>query len=293
MSTYTTQLRYICEEYAKQNKSVDYASIPAVIAAARPKVFDFDFPMFDASYRNILETKIIYHFYFREIGAETAAQFKFMLCRTLNEIMPYYNKMYETLAMTYDIFNDVNYTRTGYRKDENKKKTEHGGTDNTRRDDNLTTTRTDDLTMTSTPEATTTTTTTDEHKNDTWQMVSDTPQGGLSGARSEEYLSNVTHTTDEAAQGSKMTAEVTHDGSDTITNTGDVTTENTGYQTVENKYGHTIDDSGDSTSDYWETITGKMGSQSYASLIKEYRENILNIDMMIINDLEICFMGIY
>lgn len=277
MSTYTTQLRYVCEDYAKQSESISYNDIPMVIAYARPKIFDFEYPLYDPTYKRALETKIINHFYFREIGAETVSQFKFMLARTMNEIMPYYNELYRTAAFEYDPLLTVYYKKTGNRTEETNKATQHAGTDQTRRDDNLTTT--------STPATTSTTTTTDAHKNDVWEMVSDTPQGGLNGARSEEYLSSVKHTQDQAAQNSTVTAATVMSGTDTIANTG--------YETNKTDYGHEINDTGEAVADYWEEIKGKYPGESYASIIKEYRESIINIDMMIINELEVCFMNIY
>ena len=45
--------------------------------------------------------------------------------------------------------------------------------------------------------------------------------------------------------------------------------------------------------DYIETVKGKQGAQSYASMITEYRESLINIDMMIIDELKTCFMMIY
>ena len=42
-----------------------------------------------------------------------------------------------------------------------------------------------------------------------------------------------------------------------------------------------------------ETITGKDGDQSYMELIKQYRENIINIDLEVIESLECCFMSIF
>ena len=47
------------------------------------------------------------------------------------------------------------------------------------------------------------------------------------------------------------------------------------------------------TEDYIETVTGKQGTQSYSSMIREYRESLINIDMMIIKELEELFMGIW
>src|SRR5690625_2126005 len=60
------------------------------------EVFDFDYPIFDESYRPILEQKIIDHYYFREIGLETIGQFKHFLKSRMNTIMPYYNQLYKS-----------------------------------------------------------------------------------------------------------------------------------------------------------------------------------------------------
>lgn len=55
-----------------------------------------DYPLFDESYRDTLNKKIIDHFYYQEIGFETAALFKHYLNVTMQEIMPYYNELYKT-----------------------------------------------------------------------------------------------------------------------------------------------------------------------------------------------------
>ena len=92
MSKYTTQLRYLIDTN-----------------------FNFglnEYPIFDENYRAILNKKILDHYRFREIGAETAGLFKHYLNTTLNEIMPYYNVLYTNqLAMIgKDIF--TNYSLT-------------------------------------------------------------------------------------------------------------------------------------------------------------------------------------
>ena len=45
-----------------------------------------------------------------------------------------------------------------------------------------------------------------------------------------------------------------------------------------------------SLDDYLEHVKGKQSSASYASLLKEYRETFLNIDLQVINDLNTLFM---
>ena len=73
-------------------------------------IFDFDYPIFDEEYRLTFERKFIEHFYFREIGCETVARFKFNLRSTLNLIMPYYNKLY--ISQLSNVLNLNNYEVT-------------------------------------------------------------------------------------------------------------------------------------------------------------------------------------
>ena len=52
--------------------------------------------------RNRLNKKIINHFMFREIGFETPQLFKFKLNTLMDEIMPYYNQLYESEDLEYN-----------------------------------------------------------------------------------------------------------------------------------------------------------------------------------------------
>lgn len=96
MSKYTTELRYICENYAGETQSVGYDDVQDVIDNSWDKVFSFDFPIFDENYREGLCKKIIKHFYTREIAEETVGLWKLRLDARMNEIMPYFNKLYES-----------------------------------------------------------------------------------------------------------------------------------------------------------------------------------------------------
>lgn len=60
--------------------------------------FDFglqDYPIFDEDYRDHLNDMILKHYYMSEIGFETANLFKQYLNNKMNEIMPYYNTLYQ------------------------------------------------------------------------------------------------------------------------------------------------------------------------------------------------------
>lgn len=70
------------------------------------------YPIFDEAYRQSLNDKIIEHYYFREIGLETAGLFKRFLNRKMNEIMPYYNQMYLSTLIQFDPLATKSVTET-------------------------------------------------------------------------------------------------------------------------------------------------------------------------------------
>lgn len=111
MSNYTTQVRFICEQAAGLSASVGFADVEQVIQTAISKVMP-DYPIFDENYRNVLNAKILRHYYTREIGFETVGLWKLKLATKLAEIMPYYNQLYKSELLQFDPFLDVNYTRT-------------------------------------------------------------------------------------------------------------------------------------------------------------------------------------
>ena len=110
MSDYTTQVRYICENYCGLESSEGYDKVEEIIDNSIGKIFDFNFPIFDENYRCVLERKIIRHFYTREIGLETVGLWKLKLATKLNEIMPYYNQLYKSALYEYNPLYNVDYT---------------------------------------------------------------------------------------------------------------------------------------------------------------------------------------
>ena len=119
MAKYTTEVRTICENYANLKESKGYNSVQSILNDSWDKVFDFDFPIFDENYREPLCKKILKHFYTKEIGEETVGLWKLRLDDRMNEIMPYYNKLYESELISieplinYRVRNNGNNTKTG------------------------------------------------------------------------------------------------------------------------------------------------------------------------------------
>ena len=68
------------------------------------------YPLFSEEYRSTLNSKIKTHFWFNEIGHETIDIFLFQLKVKMNEIMPYYNQMYESELTKRDPFITVRMT---------------------------------------------------------------------------------------------------------------------------------------------------------------------------------------
>lgn len=69
------------------------------------KIFDFDYPLSNKVNRDDFECQILNHFIMRRIGQETFTAFQLFLENKLNEILPYYNIMFDSLV-DYNLFND-------------------------------------------------------------------------------------------------------------------------------------------------------------------------------------------
>lgn len=271
MSVYTTQVRFICEAEAGLKKSVGYDDVNTVIQNAVPKIFNFQWPIFDESYRNVLETKILKHYYTREIGLETYGLWKLKLDTKLNEIMPYYNQLYKSALLEFNPLYDVDITRnhTGKKTGTEALKGNVDINGQVLVDNHGNVNTTDDTTVANT--------TTSENID----KFSATPQGAIDNLRNEKYLTNARMVNDtNTSNGTTMGKTDTSTDSTTDTTTNTTTTTNNST-TINN------------TEDYLETVKGKQGTQSYASLIMEFRETFLNIDMMVIEDLGELFMNIW
>lgn len=96
--------------YALLNSYVNFANdtpvkISDLAKAGRSAFFDFDYPLTDKISREDFETMILNHFIMRRIGYETVTAFKIALNVKLNEIMPMYNKMFDSI-WDWNIFAD-------------------------------------------------------------------------------------------------------------------------------------------------------------------------------------------
>lgn len=236
MSKYTTQVRFICETCAKLTESAGFNDIEDILDKSWNSIFS-DFPIFDEDYRPELCKKILRHYYTREICCETVGRWKLFLSDKMKNIMPYYNQLYQSELLKIQPLVSVDRSVT------------HNGsgseTKTTRRNSTITnSSRTDGST-------------------DTWSYYSDTPQGGINGLESNDYLTNATH----------------NSGTDVTNSTLNGTTSD--------------DENGEGTrkDSYVDTVLGYEGNQS--EMLLKFRETFLNIDMLIIDELKDLFFTLW
>lgn len=236
MSKYTTQVRFICETCAMLTESSGFNDIETVLDKSWDKIFS-DFPIFDEKYRAELCKKILRHYYTREICCEAVGRWKLFLSDKMKNIMPYYNQLYQSELLKIQPLVSVDRSVT------------HDGSGS----ETKTTSRTGSNTTSSSTDGST----------NTWSYYSDTPQGGINGLDTNDYLTNATHNV----------------GSDNTTSRLDAATSDSET------------DNGTRKDMYVDKVLGYEGNQS--DMLLKFRETFLNIDMMVIDELKDLFFTLW
>jgi len=114
MATFTMELREVLEslygttmdedDYAIERaplifKGTTYGTLPVLPDYSRIGLAEY--PIFDENYRPILNGKILEEYFHREIGVETIEMFVWRLRAKMNQVMPYYNQLYESTMIEY------------------------------------------------------------------------------------------------------------------------------------------------------------------------------------------------
>lgn len=253
MSKYTTEVRFICENSAGLSESEGADNIDSILDKCWNKVFNFDFPIFDENYRQVLCRKILKHYYTREIAHETVGRWKLALNAKLNEIMPYYNQLYKSELLEFNPFYDVDLTRS--------------------REGNGTSNRTSNNTEINSGTSKNVSSGNSTRNTDTLNRFSDTPQNSMDtqGIDDSVPLTTVTKVNEDNTTTNESTDTLTRDDSKSENVTENI----------------------NNTDKYVETVKGKQGTENYSSLLKKFRETFLNIDMMIIEDCSDCFFTLW
>lgn len=137
MSKYTMMLSKVCDALTNVERlQSDYElTRDEIIEIARKKIFDFDYEFYsdtdeEEEKKKALETGIIHHFFFDEIGQETYEYWHFELRHWMIVNMPRYYSLFKTIPFqdqenpTWNTSYDEEYTRgtTGRSKASGKDK---------------------------------------------------------------------------------------------------------------------------------------------------------------------------
>lgn len=234
MSDFTTKLRYILDDVN----------------------FDIgmeDYPIFDENYRHILNAKIFNHYYDYEIGFQTASMFRFYLNNTMNEIMPYYNKLYLSENLISEPL--LSFKRNSHTLSENISDTDVNATNTSEKDE----TQTNDGNIT------------DTNTLDTMTAFYDTPMGSLGDITSSSQVTSV----------------------DKNSGTNTTVTDNDSTLLIDSNITNTTDSNTHDTTNNDSTTDESGFNNSESELLMKYRETFINIDMMVIDSLSELFMGVY
>lgn len=256
-----------------------------------------DYPIFDENYRNILNEKIINHYLFNEIGMETAELFKFYLNTTMREIMPYYNQLYKSELLEFNPLYDSDLTTVYDKTNDNTSSTE---TNNQTINKSKATTKGNVENESDSFSHSDAHSTGDSHGNsvgngNTKNVHSDTPQGFLSinSIENETYASDATmsKTTDintTMAQSHNDEIGYANESSHSNSVNNSITNGNATLNSDNNVF-----NIANNFENYVSHVVGKSPGMSYSDLLLRFRDTFLNIDMMIIKELNDCFMLLY
>jgi hypothetical protein len=230
------------------------------IEKGRAKLFDFDYPIFDPDYKQILETHFIRYFYNREIGFETEGLFKFNLETKFVINMPYYNKLFQSELIDFDPLINTKLDTTHNRK------ADKTNTSNSTTDGNTSSNNTQTASGSS------------DNTDFTRHLESDTPDSRLAITTSDgvgviEYASKIEENTDKNSKTSSTTSNMNS------TDETSVTSNSTGKL--------------NEIEDFIESKIGKVGNQSYSSMLNEYRSSLLRVENKIFDEMQELFMLVY
>lgn len=293
MSKYTTEVRFICERFAGLDKSQGFTKVDDIVEKARHSIFE-KYPIFDESYRSILENKILKHFYTREIGFETVGLWILKLNQKMCEIMPYFNQFYESEKLAFNPLVNVNTSQVSTRDDST--------TSNTQTAQATSNERINNVSKESNEAGTSLSKTTEDNKQIYGSEIqtsgtddvseSDTPQGTLQNVENNTYLSKFTRNGKNLKDVKSGTDKIENNGSVDSTNANVSNVSENANEKVQANQATNENAEKNTLENYIATNVGLSGV-SGSELLKKYRATFLNIDMLVIGELNDLFIKLW
>ena len=245
------------------SESAGASHVDEVLTKSWSQIFTSKVAIFDEAYKETICKKILKHYYLREICCETVGIWMLWMNTKFEEIMPYYNQLYESAKLKFEPFYDTDYKRSSGRtvaSTESASGNSKSTTDSTSNNTNKS------VTVENSSQV-----------DNTKDKYADTPQGALTDVENGTYLTNARII--NASNSNQSNGTVTDTGSESGKVTGSGESSSSGEK--------------NSRDDYSESVTGKMGGASYSKMLAEYRETFLNIDMMIVDEFKELFFTLW
>ena len=267
------QLREYIEQATQYEEGL---TIREKIEVGRKKLFNFSYPFFDEDYRAVFETNFIRKFYMREIGFETEETFKFYLETWLTINMPYYNRLFQSEEIDYDpLTNAQMMTAHEQKKDTGKVDERITNRKQKTDEDNKTTANQKTSAKGTLVDDNFERTVGSENPDSRLQLQTLEGKGVIEYASDidEVKANNKSNTTDEGTRNEDINYKKHLD---------DVQDRKDNFQSDINEM-----------ETYIERRYGKIGADSYAKLIQEYRSALLRIENQIHSEMQELFMLVY
>lgn len=217
-----------------------------------------------------LATKIVNHYFMREIGFETMALFRENAKNYMYELMEEYLPLIYSASIEYDPLINVDYTENYERQATNEGSNSNSTSSSSSSSSNSSSTSNSSSSSTS------------SSSSSSLNVNSDTPQGQIS----KTAILNGAYASSTGANESTISDSTSASNSNTATNSNSGTNSNSETNTGTNE--------NELNENYTKHVKGNSGvSATSQRMIQQYRDNIRAIDREIIEKCNILFMGIF
>lgn len=251
-----------------------------IVAHAQPKLFNFDYPLYDSNLKETFEKDFIRHFYTREIGSESIALFKLRLQDYLYLNHEKWQRLYQNVDEDINPFTNIDIkTIRDINEEENTnrdREQQDAETDSRTGSDNEQMTNTQDNTINS-------------HADDFTRNLEQTPPDerlsitAKDGVGLIDYASNI--------QENKNV----NDANQTSTTEGTRTNVRDNEQSGErNKNVNELENQKRALEQlYNERKVGKTWNKSFVEVYNEYVNHFQGLHKMMFKDMEKLFLGVF
>ena len=259
---------------------LDLNSRDEIVAHAQPKLFNFDYPLYDSNLKETFEKDFIRHFYTREIGSESIALFKLRLQDYLYLNHEKWQRLYQNVDEDINPFTNIDIkTIRDINEEENTnrdREQQDAETDSRTGSDNEQMTNTQDNTINS-------------HADDFTRNLEQTPPDERLSITAQDGVGLIDYASNIQENKNVNDANQTSTTEGTRTNVRD--NEQSGER---NKNVNELENQKRALEQlYNERKVGKTWNKSFVEVYNEYVNHFQGIHKLMFKDMEKLFLGVF